>query len=65
MLADDVQDELFFWASAPRVVDTSREAVISTDDILWPVAQLLLDTVQKPKKLPEVVRNPEKRLIAL
>jgi hypothetical protein len=64
MLADDVQDELFFWASAPRVVDMSREAVISTDDILRPVAQLL-DSVQKLKELPEVVRNLEKRLIAL
>jgi len=64
MLADDVQDELFFWASAPRVVDMSRKAVISTDDILWPVAQLL-DTVQKLKELPDVVRNLEKRLIAL
>jgi hypothetical protein len=64
MLADDVQDELFFWASAPRVVDMSRKAVISTNDILWPVAQLL-DTVQKLKELPDVVRNLEKRLIAL
>jgi hypothetical protein len=40
----------------------SREAVITTDDILWSVAQLL-DTVQKLKEPPEVVRNLEKRLI--